>query len=73
MTLQSPPGFRFTPGRGLPTEELRAKWPWFVVLGVVAMLAGFAALVLTATATIASVLTIGTFMAIVGFTEVAVR
>ncbi len=60
-----------TPGRRLPTEELRAKWPWFVVLGIVAMLAGFAALVLTATATIASVLTIGIFIAIVGFTEMA--
>ena len=70
MTLQPPPGFTVTPGRRLPTE-LRAKWPWFVVLGLVAMLAGFAALVLTATATIASVLTIGIFVAIVGFTEIA--
>ena len=71
MTMQPPPGLSIAPGRGLPTEELRAKWPWFVVLGIVAMLAGFAALVLTATATIASVLTIGIFIAIVGFTEMA--
>ena len=71
MTMQPPPGSTFAARRGLPTEELRAKWPWFVVLGIVAMLAGFAALVVTATATIASVLTIGIFMAIVGFTEVA--
>ena len=71
MTMQPPPGFTITPGRRLPTEELRAKWPWFVVLGIVAMLAGFAALVLTVTATIASVLTIGIFIAVVGFTEIA--
>ncbi len=71
MTLQPPSGFTLSPKRNLPTQELRAKWPWFVVLGVVAMLAGFAAVVMTATATVASVLTIGILVAIVGLTEIA--
>lgn len=53
-------------------ETLRPKWGWFIGLGILAALLGVAALTLTVTATIASVLMIGVFMLLIGATEIAI-
>jgi uncharacterized membrane protein HdeD (DUF308 family) len=51
-------------------HELERRWPWMAALGVLSVLLGCCALVLTVSATIASVLVIGVFMAIAGGMEI---
>ena len=70
MSMQQLPGSTFGPGRMPPNEQLRAKWGWFMALGLAAVAAGLAALVITEFATIASVLTIGILVVLVGITEI---
>ncbi len=70
MTI--PQSSRFTLRRGglPPTEQLRANWGWFLALGVLALLAGFAALAIEGFATLVSVVTIGVMVGIVGVVEI---
>jgi uncharacterized membrane protein HdeD (DUF308 family) len=53
-------------------DRLRAKRGWIIGFGLFTALLGLAALVLVETATIASVLVIGLFMAIAGVLEMAI-
>lgn len=66
LNVRSPSGH---PGS---RHALQGKWGWFVTFGVLTALLGLAALVLTETATIASVLTIGIFMILAGAVEIAI-
>ena len=70
MTMQPQSGFSLGPGHLPPPEKLRAKWGWFMGLGIAAVAAGLIALAITEFATIASVLTIGIFVVLVGVTEI---
>jgi uncharacterized membrane protein HdeD (DUF308 family) len=70
MTMQPQSGFSLGPGHLPPPEQLRARWGWFLGLGIAAVVAGFAALAITEFATIASVLTIGILVVLVGVTEI---
>jgi uncharacterized membrane protein HdeD (DUF308 family) len=56
---------------GTCVEHLRHRWGWFVALGVLMFLLGFAALLLVVSATIASVYTIAIFLIIAGGAEIA--
>lgn len=71
MTFSSPHPNADPAAAGL-VETLRPKWGWFVGLGALAALLGVAALSLTVSATIASVLTIGIFMLLIGATEIVI-
>ena len=69
MTMQRPGGF--TMRRGVPpTEQLRANWGWFLALGALALVAGFAALAIEGFATLVSVVTGGVLVGIVGVVEI---
>jgi uncharacterized membrane protein HdeD (DUF308 family) len=57
---------------GSAVERLRHRWGWIVAYGVLSTALGVAALVLTETATIASVLMIGVFMMIAGVIEIGI-
>ena len=72
MTFQQPPRSADESRLGSYVEMMRPKWGWFLALGLVAAVLGFVALVLTATATIVSVVTIGMFMILTGATEIAI-
>ena len=70
MTMQQPRGFSLRGGRLPPTEQLRANWGWFLALGLLALVAGFAALAIEGFATLVSVVTIGVLVGIVGVVEI---
>ena len=70
MTMQQPRGFSLRGGRLPPTEQLRANWGWFLTLGILALVAGFAALAIEGFATLVSVVTIGVLVGIVGVVEI---
>ncbi len=70
MTIQQPTGFSARPGRLPPTEQLKANWGWFLTMGIVAVVAGVAALAITEFSTLISVVTIGVLVAIVGVLEI---
>lgn len=70
MTIQQPTGFTTRPGRPPPAEQLKANWGWFMAMGIIAVVAGFAALTITEFSTLISVVTIGVLVAIVGIVEV---
>lgn len=70
MTMQQPTGFTTKPGRMAITAEIRARWGWFLALGVLALVAGLAALAITEFATLVSVVTVGAFIAVVGLVEI---
>ena len=70
MTMQQPGGFTMKPGRLPPTEQLQANWGWFLALGVLAVVAGCAALAIEGFATLVSVVTIGVLVGIVGLVEI---
>ena len=70
MTMQQPRGFSLKGGRMPPTEQLRANWGWFLALGVLALVAGFAALAIEGFATLVSVVTIGVLVGLVGIVEI---
>ena len=55
MMIQRPTGFAGKLGRMPPTEQLQANWGWFLVLGILAIAAGFSALAITEFATLVSV------------------
>lgn len=55
---------------GSAVERLRHRWGWIVAYGAFSALLGVVALVLTESATVASVLLIGLFMMVVGVAEV---
>ncbi|WP_245572742.1 HdeD family acid-resistance protein [Lichenihabitans psoromatis] len=57
---------------GAAAERIRHRWGWIVAFGAFSAILGVVALVLTETATIASVLLIGIFMVMAGFAEVAI-
>ena len=69
MTTRLPGGF--TLRRGLPpTEQLRANWGWFLLLGALSIAAGVAALAIEEFATLVSVVTIGVLVGLVGLVEI---
>jgi uncharacterized membrane protein HdeD (DUF308 family) len=70
MTMQQPQGFSLRGGRLPPTEQLRANWGWFLALGVLALVAGLAALAIEGFATLVSVVTIGVMVGAVGIVEI---
>ncbi len=70
MTMQQPRGFSLKGGRMPPTEQLRANWGWFLALGLLALVAGFAALAIEGFATLVSVVTIGVLVGLVGIVEI---
>jgi uncharacterized membrane protein HdeD (DUF308 family) len=70
MTLQQPSGFSLRGGRLTPSGQLKANWGWFLALGIIALVAGLAALAITEFATLVSVVTIGVLVAIVGVVEI---
>lgn len=70
MTMQQPRGFSLGGGRMPPPEQLRANWGWFLALGILALVAGFAALAIEGFATLVSVVTIGVLVGIVGVVEI---
>jgi len=70
MTMQPQSRFSLGPGHLPPPEQLRARWGWFMGMGIAAVVAGLIALAITEFATIASVLTIGIFVVLVGVTEI---
>ena len=70
MTMQPPRGFSLRGGRMPPTEQLRSNWGWFLALGILALVAGFAALAIEGFATLVSVVTIGVMVGIVGIVEI---
>lgn len=51
-------------------EKLRHRWGWFIVIGLLIIMLGLAALLLVVTATIASVFAIAVFMIIAGGAEI---
>jgi len=57
---------------GTAIERLRHRWGWIVALGVLGVIMGIAALVLTVSATIASVYTIAIFMIVGGVAEISI-
>ena len=67
---------RFTEGRppslGSMAERLRHRWGWIVAYGVLTAVLGLVALVLTETATIASVLMVGTLIMVAGVVEIGI-
>ena len=70
MTMPPPTGLG-AKLRGLtPGDQLRANWGWFLGLGIVALVAGLAALAITEFATLVSVVTIGVFVVVVGVVEI---
>lgn len=70
MTMQQPRGFSLRGGRLPPTDQVRANWGWFLGLGVLALLAGFAALAIEGFATLVSVVMVGVLVGIVGIVEI---
>ena len=70
MTMQPPRGFSLRGGRMPPTEQLRSNWGWFLALGILALVAGFAALAIEGFATLVSVVTVGVLVGIVGIVEI---
>ena len=70
VIMQQPLGSRFAADAGLRMKSLEQKGS-VSGLGSNAMLTGIVGLILTATASIASVLALGPSMGIEGFTEVA--
>lgn len=69
MTYATPPS---TPPQSLGSavERLRHRWGWIVAYGACSALLGVVALVLTESATVASVLLVGLFMMVVGVAEI---
>lgn len=57
---------------GTAIERMRHRWGWIVAFGVLGAAMGIAALILTVSATIASVYTIAIFMIIGGVAEIAI-
>lgn len=55
----------------LPIAELRAKWGWFVALGIALLAVGFVALLNTLIATVASIYTIAALMIVAGVMQIA--
>ena len=53
-------------------ERLRGRWGWIVAYGALMAMLGIVALILTETATIASVLLIGCFMIVAGVVEIGI-
>lgn len=70
MTIQQPTSSTTRRRRLPPTEQLRANWGWFLAMGIIAVVAGFAALAITGFSTLISVVTIGVLVAIVGIVEI---
>lgn len=69
MTMP-PTGFSLRPGRMPRTEALRAKWGWFLAMGIAALAAGLAALAITEFATLVSIVAIGILVGTVGIVEI---
>lgn len=55
----------------LPMGELRAKWGWFVALGIALLVVGTIALFNTLAATVASIYTIAALMIVAGAMQIA--
>ncbi len=70
MTFGTQPPSR-PPSLGTAVERLRHRWGWVVAYGAFSAALGVVALVLTESATVASVLLIGTFMMVVGVAEIS--
>ena len=70
MTMQQPTGFPLRPGRITPSDAMRARWGWFLALGIAAVVSGLAALAIVEFATLVSVVTVGVLIAIVGIVEI---
>ena len=70
MSLPQPPGFGFDLNQMPMRRQLKEKWGWFAALGVMALIAGLGALVLTALATVTAVLVIGIVVMVVGIAEI---
>ncbi len=72
MTLGQDPRFFTAGGAGGVFAHLRAKWGWFVGLGLASTILGVLALGLTVSATLASVLIVGSFMVLIGAAEILI-
>lgn len=72
MTFGGRPGDDFDAAAGALFGQFRSRWAWFVGFGAIASLLGLVALILTGTATLASVITLGTFMMLTGAIEMAI-
>ena len=70
MTMQQRRGLSMIGGGRPPADQLRANWGWFLALGALAVVAGFAALAIEGFATLVSVVTIGVLVGIVGVVEI---
>ncbi len=70
MTMQPPTGLSAKLGRMPPPQQLKANWGWFLALGILALVAGLAALAITEFATLVSIVVVGALVAIVGVVEI---
>ncbi len=71
MSISDPAGRR-PRSLGSAAEHLKHRWGWIVAYGALSAGLGVVALVLTESATIASVLVIGTFMVVAGVVEIGI-
>lgn len=71
MSQITPPGTR-PHSLGSAVERLRHRWGWIVAYGAFSALLGLTALILTESATVASVLVIGFFMMVAGVVEIGI-
>jgi uncharacterized membrane protein HdeD (DUF308 family) len=57
-------------GLGVPNQELRAKWGWFVAIGILMLIAGVLAMANLFLATVVSVFYVGALMLIGGIFQI---